>query len=141
MRLLATLDSSVVVAGIGWSGGPGRRCLSLLARRAFVSLRTPWLTAEWAESVERVAKESRSWKNVNWAGWLDWLKRASVLLEEPARRPTVRRDPNDDPVLMAAVAGRAGFLVTYDKDLLDLEKPFGVVCIRPEIFVATLVRA
>jgi len=47
VKPVAVLDSSVVVSGIGWSGGDARKVLVLLARRGFVSLRTPWLTAEW----------------------------------------------------------------------------------------------
>jgi predicted nucleic acid-binding protein len=75
---------------------------------------------------------------VNWANWLDWLKRASVLMDNPHMRPTVRRDPKDDPVLAAAVAGRAKFLVSYDNDFLDLGKPYGVHCIPPREFLAAV---
>ena len=52
----AILDSSVVVSGIGWRGGDARKILTLLAVGGFHSYRTPWLTAEWAETVQYVAE-------------------------------------------------------------------------------------
>ena len=56
----------------------------------------------------------------------------------PLRR-TVKRDPKDDPVLAAALGARAAYLVSYDRDLLDLEKPFGIQCIHPRAFLVVLV--
>jgi predicted nucleic acid-binding protein len=40
--------------------------------------------------------------------------------------------PRDDPYLACALASRAGYIITYDGDLLKLEKPFGVEIIRPD---------
>ncbi|MBI3850780.1 MAG: PIN domain-containing protein [Verrucomicrobia bacterium] len=139
MKPTVVLDSSVVVSGIGWTGGDARNALRLLARRAFTSVRSDWLTAEWADATARVAAESRTWTNENWSGWIDWLKRASSWLDDPPRRATLR-DPKDDPVLMLAVSSLAKFLVTYDLDFLALGKPFGVQCIRPDAFVAAILK-
>ncbi len=140
MKPIAVLDSSAVVAGIGWRGGDARAVLRLLAERGFISARTAWLAAEWAETVERVAREERRWQNRNWRAWLDWLGRASVFFEEIPIRVTVRRDPKDDPVVMSAVAARAQFIVAYDPDLLDLEKPYGIACVTPRAFLSAVRR-
>lgn len=134
------LDSSVVVSGIGWRGGDARKVLTLLAVGGFHSYRTPWLTAEWAETVQYVAEHEKRWKNPNWINWLAWLKRASKLEEDIPVKKTVKRDPNDDPVVMAAVAVRAAFIVTTDDDLLSLRKPYGSTCIRPREFLGTILR-
>ena len=141
MKRIAVLDSSVVVSGIGWRGGDARAVLKRLARREFVSARTDWLTAEWTETVERVAREEKRWQNNNWRAWLDWLNRASVFFEEIPIRVTVRRDPKDDPVVMAAVVARAHFIVAYDPDLLRLEKPYGISCVTPRAFLSTIRRS
>ena len=140
MKPLAVLDSSAVVAGIGWSGGDARRVLVLLAQRGFASLRTPWLTAEWSEVTQRVSQEIR-WGNPNWPNWLDWLKRASILLDDPPRKRIVRRDPKDGPVVAAAVSGGAQYLVAYDKDILGLERPYGVHCVTPRAFLSAVLTA
>jgi len=106
----AVLDSSAVVSAIGWRG-VARRVLLLLAAGGFQSFRIPFLTEEWADVVERVALEEPRWKKPNWANWLLWLKTASKLVDDVPVRPT-SRDPNNDPVIMAAVAARASFVVT-----------------------------
>src|ERR1019366_2342320 len=112
----AILDSSVVVAGIGWRGGDARKVLKLLAAGGFQSYRTPWLTAEWADTVQFVAGHEKRWKNPNWPNWLAWLKRASKLADDIPVKKTVKRDPDDDAVIMVAVAVRAAFIVTTDAD-------------------------
>lgn len=100
-----------------------------------------WLTTEWSETVARVATEEKRWRNENWRSWLEWLGSASVLIEEIPIRVTVPRDPKDDPVVMAAVAARAQFIVAYDSDLLDLKKPYGIACATPRRFLGLLRRA
>jgi uncharacterized protein len=137
VKPLAVLDSSTIVSAIGWQG-EARRILSLLAKRAFTSCTTPALSQEWAESVAMTAALPK-WRNPNWANWLRWLADVSLLVEAAPLRRTVKRDPKDDPVLAAALGARAGYVVSYDRDLLDLEKPFGVQCIHPRAFLIMLV--
>jgi predicted nucleic acid-binding protein len=139
-KLRAVLDSSAVVSGIGWRGGDARAVLKLLAADGFESGRTPWLTEEWADSVQRVAEKEKRWRNPNWANWLEWLKAVSRFSGDIPIRKAVKRDPKDDPVIMAAVVARAAFLVTYDADLLALQKPHGVACVTPRAFLSAVLR-
>lgn len=88
----------------------------------------------------RVATEESRRKNPSWPAWLDWLKRVSRLVDSVPLKPTVRRDPKDDIVLAAGVAGCAEFVVTKDPDLLDLEKPFGLCCLTPRAFLSAVIR-
>jgi predicted nucleic acid-binding protein len=103
--ILAVLDTSVVAAGIGWAGGPARRVFVWLARRTFQSVRTPQLTAEWAETLADLAAHEPRWQNTNWAHWLDWLQQKSSLVAPGPLRATVKRDPDNDAVLAAALGG------------------------------------
>ena len=41
---------------------------------------------------------------------------------------------------MATVSAGAKFLVTYDKDLLPLQKPFGVEIVTPRAFLSAVLR-
>jgi len=45
------------------------------------------------------------------------------------------RDPKDDLYLAAALAAKADCIVTFDRDLLDLGKPFGIAVITPAQFL------
>ncbi len=93
------------------------------------------------ETLARVAREEKRWGNRNWRSWLDWLERTSIFVEEIPIRVTVRRDPKDDPVVMAAAAARAQFIVAYDPDLLDLRKPYGISCVTPRQFLSLVHRS
>ncbi len=136
----AVLDSSVVVAGIGWRGGEARAVLKLLATGGFESWRTPGVTTEWTDTVEHVAEIEKRWRNPNWTNWLEWLKAVSKFSDDIPPRKTVKRDPKDDAFVMAAVAARAAYIVTYDPHLLDLRKPHGISCVTPRAFLSAILR-
>ena len=58
------------------------------------------------------------------------------VLVLPARRIQVCRDPKDDMIIEAAVAGAAEHIVTGDEDLLTLKKFERIRIITPRIFLA-----
>jgi predicted nucleic acid-binding protein len=45
------------------------------------------------------------------------------------------RDAKDDVYLAAALGASAEYIVTHDKDLLDLDRPFGIEMVRPAEFL------
>jgi len=45
---------------------------------------------------------------------------------------------SDDPILAAAISQRDHYLVSYDKDFLDLETPYGVRCATPRAFISAV---
>jgi putative PIN family toxin of toxin-antitoxin system len=51
---------------------------------------------------------------------------------------SVVRDPADDMIIATALATSADFLVTRDKDLLDLGTHAGIAILSPEDFLALL---
>jgi putative PIN family toxin of toxin-antitoxin system len=53
-----------------------------------------------------------------------WTLDRRTTVVNPGRRFTQSRDPDDNVLLAAAYAGRAKYLVTNDRDLLDLPKAF-----------------
>jgi putative PIN family toxin of toxin-antitoxin system len=59
-------------------------------------------------------------------------------LVDPRRRIHATRDPADDALLEAAVAGDAQYIVTGDRDLLVLGSFEGVQIVTPAQFVALL---
>ena len=52
--------------------------------------------------------------------------------------PSVVRDPNDNIFVATALAGRADYIVSEDKDLLVLEQTAGVAVINTAAFMARL---
>ena len=57
---------------------------------------------------------------------LDWIKSDAILVTPQKIPKPVSRDPKDDFLLAAAVAGKADALVTGDKDLLVLGSYEGI---------------
>ena len=56
----------------------------------------------------------------------------------PTREITVSRDPDDNRILEAAVAGAADYIVTGDQDLLVLGEFEGIAIVTPTRFLAIL---
>jgi putative PIN family toxin of toxin-antitoxin system len=65
------------------------------------------------------------------------LARLASIVRVPAMRGVVR-DPNDDKIIACAMAARADYLVTRDKDLLSLAQHAGTAIVTPEAFLRML---
>lgn len=131
----AVLDANVVAAGVCWNG-EGYLVLIKLARRRFQAFATTDTLEETRETCERLIRERRPRHNA--LARLNWYC-SRVRLVTPADLGKRRsRDPKDDPYLAAALGANADAIVSYDRDLLDLEKPFGVEIIRPARFFQLL---
>lgn len=126
-------DTSVLISAVGWHG-LARRCLALVAQRRCRLVVSDAILAEYDLRVPAVlATES---PKANAFGALAWV-RAKALWVEPAPLGKPRsRDLKDERFLAAALAARAKALVSYDGDLLALEKPFGIPVLRPAAFLA-----
>jgi len=122
------LDANVVVAGVCWQG-EGWLCFIRMARRHVFAYGTTVTLEETRETALRLIRERRPTHNA--AARLSWYAER-VRLVEPAPLGKPRsRDRLDDPYLAAALAAKAGAIVSYDHDLLDLGKPFGIPIVKP----------
>ena len=128
-------DANVLVAGVCWQG-EGWLCLIKLARRHAFAYGTPATLEETRETTLRVIQEQHPRHNAETR--LSWyLEKLRLVEPAPLGKPR-SRDVTDDPYLAAALAARAKVIVTYDRDLLALEKPFGIPIVRPARFLQML---
>ena len=133
----AVFDTGVVVSAIYWQNEP-RRCLAAFARRRFRLFVPDSILKEY----ERVAWEVRAEEHLERdpAPALAWIKRKAQRVEPaPLLRP-VCRDPKDEKFLECALAAPAQFVVSRDRDLLALEKPFGIQVVTPRQFISLLTK-
>jgi len=129
------LDTNTVVSAIYWPNSTARRCLAGLARRQYGIAVSAGLFAEY----EAVAAEFQPrFPACNSAGALAWLRLRAIWVEPSPLGKQRSRDSRDDPFLACALAARATHLVTRDKDLLALGKPFGIQIITPANFLGWL---
>ena len=128
-------DCNVIMSGIGWNGA-ARSCLKLVACRQVFLYITDEILAEYEAVIPKILAEELP--EVNPQPKLAWIKSKARLVEPLLLGKRRSRDVKDDIYLAAALGAAAEYIVTYDKDLLDLEKPFGIETIRPAEFLRRL---
>ncbi len=121
-------DCGILVSAIGWTGNP-RRCLYLAAHR---QIRLYVTQSVWEEYDSRIPEElSLKRPGVNPRPTLDWLITAVHFIEPAPLGKQRSRDAKDDRYLACALGAQAEWIVSNDRDLLDMQKPFGVEIITP----------
>ncbi len=65
---------------------------------------------------------------------VDLIRKNADVVHPASIREHVSRDPDDDNILAAAVAGKSACIVTGDKDLLVLKEYAGIDVIEPSAF-------
>ena len=60
-----------------------------------------------------------------------FLRRVGIVVLPAALPPNLCRDPTDVPVLGTAVTGDCAFLISVDRDLLDMRTVHDIPIIRP----------
>ena len=119
MRLVA--DTNTVISGLLWGGTPGR--LIDLAVQGRIKLITSLPLLAELEGV--LARDKFSGQLAKRGLSVADLFDGYVALVEtvaPAQiAPTIKRDPADDQVLAAALAGKVDLIVSGDAHLLDLK--------------------
>lgn len=99
---------------------------------------SPELTGEYLSVLQRPAlrRKYREPHSRDLGTVVDRITNATIV--EPHDVPSVCRDPNDDKFLAAALAGEASFIVSEDKDLLDLGSYEGIEICTVETFLRHL---
>jgi|SRR5208282_1665187 len=128
----AVLDANVVASAVCWSG-EAYRCFVKLARRQFFAYGSVETLREAEDVSSHLVWQERPKHNA--AARLNWYLEKIKMVEPAPLGKQRSRDAKDDPYLAAALAAHAGYIVSYDKDLLELKKPFGVEIIRPAQFL------
>jgi putative PIN family toxin of toxin-antitoxin system len=129
----AVLDTNILVSSILSPSGSAGAVLSLALQSEIVVLCSAVLLAEFEEVLGRFMTSAEA---ADARGALEELS----YLVEPRRVAAVSRDPDDDHVLAAAVAGKAEYIVTRDKDLLVMGSYTGIEIVEPGPFLG-IVRA
>ena len=93
---------------------------------------------ELLEVIQRpeLTRKYRSLGRISVQQVIDLLARAE-LVDIGAPSPVVR-DPKDDIFVATAIAGQANFIVSEDKDLLDLQDVSGIPIVDTRAFIERL---
>jgi putative PIN family toxin of toxin-antitoxin system len=130
--ILAVFDCNILIAAIGWTGNP-RRCLDLVHAGQVLLCVTQDVWAEYSSKIPAVLTQTR--RNVDAERELARLIRVAHFLDPAPLGRQRSRDIKDDRYLAAALGAKADAVVTNDRDLLDLKKPFGMPIMTPIEFI------
>jgi putative PIN family toxin of toxin-antitoxin system len=96
---------------------------------------SPELLTEYVETIHRPELFTRYTPHAVQA-LFEYFSHADIL--ELKNIPSVSRDPGDDMVIATAVHGGADYLVSEDKDLLDLQRVEDVTIVNAREFLKIL---
>jgi predicted nucleic acid-binding protein len=128
----AILDCGVLVSAIGW-GGNARACLDLAAAGQVSLFVTDEIWNEYTHRIPRILAEERP--GVDPQPVLAWLLMLAQFVEPAPIGKQRSRDIRDDCYLACALQAGAEVIVSNDRDLLGLGKPFGVAILTPIQFL------
>jgi putative PIN family toxin of toxin-antitoxin system len=125
-------DTGVLISAIGWRG-PARRAFALAARRRCKIVVSVEILEEYQTRIPAVLASEVPQANAS--GPLTWIKSKALLVDPVPLGKQRSRDIKDEKFIAAALAANVKAIVSYDDDLLALEKPFGIPVMRPPAFL------
>jgi len=118
MRIV--LDTNILVRANVRAQGPARELLTRIIHGDHVLIISPFLLRETARSLAYPRlQELWGLSSQEIREHVDLLERISCVVDPIVGPRVVLTDPNDDPVVYTAVAGRAQVLSTLDHDFFE----------------------
>jgi len=129
------VDTNVWISAIFW-GGKSRKVIEAWVDDRVHLIISPALRLELYRTLARKAKVLGTIPDYA-LRWLEVIDKKSILVY-PEEKVEVCRDPKDNMLLEAAVAGEVDYLVTGDDDLLVLETFGDTKIVAPAGFLKRL---
>lgn len=129
-----TFDTNVLISATQWNTSVSHKLLLLLMEKEISIFTTESILEEFSEVLcrnFRYSKEEATKLIEILLGFL-YVIRPVISLH------VVIRDPDDDKILECAVSSHSEFIVTYDKDLLDLVEYQKIKIIKPDVLLRLL---
>jgi len=134
--LTVVLDTSVWVSGVFFRGTP-YRALRAWRDHHFDVVYTPEVLQEIADTLRAKALAFGAAED-DALEWVAYIRAFACQVAASGAGAGVCRDPRDDKFLDAAITARATYLVSSDRDLLDLRAVQGVQIVSPQQFLTIL---
>ena len=134
----AVVDTNILIRAIIKPGGTVGPILRRLAQAEFEQVYSRALLEELLEKLALPRLRDKYSITDEAVADLVALLALRAELVAPDFAVTVCRDPEDNKVIEAAIAGRARCIVTGDEDLLTLHQYEGIDFIAPREFIARL---
>lgn len=135
----AVLDANVVVSAVLSPGGVPGQILDAWRAEHFALLASPPILEEVARVLDypRIARLHR-WPRGKVEQFIVELGAVAILTPGEITLNVVRNDPDDNRYLECAVEGDADYVVSGDRDLLDIHVHQGIRILSPQAFLQAL---
>lgn len=131
MRLVAVLDTNVLLSAVGWKGKP-YQCLELARAGSIDAVVCPEILAELTEKLSNRLHFTPDAINATLTDLLSVL----TVVRIANQLHGISTDPDDDKVLECAVAANATHIVTGDRrHLLPLNHYANIPIVSPAEFI------
>jgi len=127
----AVIDTNVFVSGIFFSGPPSRILRAWVGEEIKIAV-----SEEIIKEYRRVINVfSDRLRNVDIDSIFELLMIEAELVRSYSLGQTVCRDPDDDKFLACAVASKSRYIISGDRDLLEIGEYLNTVIVKPRYFV------
>lgn len=139
-KLLVVLDTNVLIsASFSKKDSIPNQILQALKNQKFILITTPEILDE-IEAVlhyQKVLKITKMTES-EIKKFMEVIIDLSLVVPGNVIVQTIKKDPDDDKFLAAAIEGRADYVITGDKPLLDIKEYQGVRILTPADFLKRL---
>ncbi len=138
--LSAVLDSTILVSSFLTEGGVAFKILQSAREEKFQWYCTEVILQETRRVLlqEQRLRTKYHYTDEQVEVFINASRASSLMVAELPTVKIIARDPQDDPVVACALAAQATYIVTRDKDLLDLQSYQGITILTPEEFLRIL---
>jgi putative PIN family toxin of toxin-antitoxin system len=127
----AVFDTNILFSATGWRGSP-YQCLKLVREKKVTLILCREILTEYHEKLQTKLQMTPEQATRTVAEMLA----CSTVVEIKNELLVILDDPADDMVVECAVSGKATFIVSGDRHLLDLKEYQGVVVVRANEFLS-----
>ncbi len=132
--LRVVLDTNVWISGIFFGRGVPAQVLGRWRDMQFEVVMTSATLDELAKVLQRKLVQFEAAPDLE-VEWMQYIEAYATKINVTVDLKGTTRDPKDDMMLEAAVAGSVDYLVTGDQDLLVLKEFMGTRIITPREFI------
>ncbi len=123
------LDTNILISGIGFGGKP-REILNLILDDKIEAITSQILLAELEDVIgKKFPKLAYSFTLI------ERQIKEKFKIVKPRKSLSISRDKDDNRVLEAALEGKCDYIITGDRDLLDLKNFKNIKIVTPDIFL------
>lgn len=124
------LDTNILISALVYGGKP-EQIYNLILNKELIAVISPILRSELNEILIKKFKFE-----FNRVEQLENIMRNNFLIVNPTRNIALARDEDDNRVLEAAVEGKCSYIITGDKDLLELKIFKNIRIVTPDTFLS-----